>query len=122
MSPPLIAPDGAEWPDLTQAPDVIATWEQAVGCRLSTYAEATPKVFFFIDCNPDGLEMLMSLRSADHGCINAPPLSEVRNFAQSGQFVVYPSTTRSAGHPTLHDRFIVASKRLALAVNRTDSP
>ena len=121
MSPPPIAPEGAEWPDLIQAPDVIATWEQGVGCRLpaayrsfmltyrggricpsmfvvdqppeilgmtdfctfcdplydwdhaislwngETYFEATPKYFFFIGCNPGGLEILMSLRPADHG-------------------------------------------------------
>ncbi len=123
MSTPLIAPDGAEWPDLTQAPDIIAAWEQAVGCRLpaayrsfmlgygggriypsmfvvdqppeiwgmtdfctfcdplydwdyavslwngETYLDARPKDFFFIGCNPGGLEILMSLRPADHGCI-----------------------------------------------------
>lgn len=123
MSTPLIAPDGVEWPDLTQAPDIIAAWEQAAGCRLpaayrsfmlgygggriypsmfvvdqppeiwgmtdfctfcdplydwdyavslwngETYLDARPKDFFFIGCNPGGLEILMSLRPADHGCI-----------------------------------------------------
>lgn len=35
-----------------------------------TYLEATPQVFFFIGCNPGGLEILMSLQPADHGRIH----------------------------------------------------
>ncbi len=123
MPQSLIAPDGAGWPELTCAPDVIAACEQAVGCTLpaayrsfklgygggricpsmfvvdqppeiwgmtdvctlcdplydwddaislwngDTCFEATPRDFFFIGCNPGGLEILMSLRPADHGCI-----------------------------------------------------
>ena len=150
MSTPLIAPDGVEWPDLTQAPDIIAAWEQAAGCKLpaayrsfmlgygggriypsmfvvdqppeiwgmadfctfcdplydwdyavslwngETYLDARPKDFFFIGCNPGGLEILMSLRPADYGCIytwwgRALPWGENGNdqrnvYLQAGNF------------------------------------
>ncbi|MCU0800613.1 MAG: SMI1/KNR4 family protein [Rhodobacteraceae bacterium] len=123
MTDPIIAPAGAEWPNLATLGAQIAAWEQTTGLRLpasyrdfllrydggqpypnvfdvgvpdavwgiadkqtfvdplydfafavnmfngETYGAGTPRPFFFIGCNPGGLEILISLRAQDAGAI-----------------------------------------------------
>jgi SMI1 / KNR4 family (SUKH-1) len=48
--------------------DPLYRWETAVAHWAgATYYDSTPPDFFFIGCNPGGMEILMSLRGKDHG-------------------------------------------------------
>jgi hypothetical protein len=50
--------------------DPLYNWDYAISLwNQETYYDSTPPDMFFIGCNPGGLQILLSVRSKDHGKI-----------------------------------------------------